>query len=373
MYSNRGVKEIRTLTITTASSTSENITITLNSIAYSIAVTNSGNIQRTVWEISQGNFNPHWVAFPSGATIIFVALKQGSASGIYSLTATTAVGTYVQTRAGAVSTDSFIAQTNWNGDTLDGTGTSQITANWQYGNVFQIYYQYLGYGSISCFVETISLLSNINQPTWTLVHTIKLPNTRTLTTLRVPSFQFNTSVTSLGSTTNVSVIIGSYAGFIEGIYKFNGNRFSFFNSLSAVGTTNIVPVLTIYNSLYFNSLVNWTVVNLLSTSCSLSSNNPAILYLIKNGTLGGNPNFTQYSSSSCIWYDISATTVTYPKNELLIWTGCLSNANGQMIYNFDSMYENLQLQPGEYVTLGLISLHGNATYASASLNVREDK
>ena len=42
----RGVREVRTLTITTGSSTAENMTVTLNDTAYTVAVTNSSNIQR---------------------------------------------------------------------------------------------------------------------------------------------------------------------------------------------------------------------------------------------------------------------------------------------------------------------------------------
>jgi len=53
LHVNRGVREVRTLTVTTGATSSGNVTITLNTVAYTIAVTNASNIQRTVWEISQ--------------------------------------------------------------------------------------------------------------------------------------------------------------------------------------------------------------------------------------------------------------------------------------------------------------------------------
>ena len=142
LYNNRGKREVRTFTVTTGSSTAENVSIVLSGTTYSVAVTNSANIQRTVWELSQGTYTG-WSAYPSGTTVVFVNESAGAKSGTYNYVATTMVGTYSQTSAGQMATELFIPQTEWNGDKLDGTGTSGFTLDPTKGNVFQIGIQYL--------------------------------------------------------------------------------------------------------------------------------------------------------------------------------------------------------------------------------------
>lgn len=130
LYVYNGKREIKTLTVTAGATSSGNVTVTLNGVAFTVAVTNSSNIQRTCWEISQGTYTG-WFAYPSGATVVFVKASAGVTAGTqsFSASATGATATIVQTRAGSASTDTFIPQSSWNGDKLDGTGPSGVTIN----------------------------------------------------------------------------------------------------------------------------------------------------------------------------------------------------------------------------------------------------
>jgi len=126
LYVNRGKREIQTLTLSAASSTNENITIRLgNSYGVpnnnTVAVTNSANINRTVWEIATASY-VGWDAYASGSTVIFVANSAGNVTGTFGITASTAGGSFVETRSGATATEQFVPQSAWNGDTLLGTG-----------------------------------------------------------------------------------------------------------------------------------------------------------------------------------------------------------------------------------------------------------
>lgn len=76
----------------------------LRGISFSVPVTNSGNIQKTVYEIASFNYNG-WIAQEIGATIVFLRGSAGVANGTYSLVATTAVGTFAQTKAGVSATE----------------------------------------------------------------------------------------------------------------------------------------------------------------------------------------------------------------------------------------------------------------------------
>lgn len=373
LYINRAHREVRTLTVTTGSSTAENLTITLNSVPLTVAVTASGNIQRTVWEIAQGTF-AGWDAYAQGATVVFVRKSANAASGTYSLAGTTAVGTFAQTRAGAAGTETFIPQSEWNGDKLDGTGASGITIDPTKGNVFEIGIQYLGFGAIIFKCEVTP--EDGNNADFVTIHTIKLPNTLTSTSFGNPSFPFTMAAYSAGSTTNLTVNAGSFAGFIEGPKILHGNRFTYFNSLTTVGATNLQALFTVKNARYYMGQVSQVVINLLSVSGALKHTSPCIYYLIKNGALAGNPNFASLSANSASLWDTAATTVTYSTGDQLLWTGHLGDT-GEIDHHFGGTselnMEELTLQPGEWVTLAARSIFGTPNYVTGSLNTREDQ
>lgn len=371
LYVKNGVREVRTLTITTASTTNENITVTLNSVAYTVAVTNSGNINRTVYEISQGTYNG-WNTYPSGSTVIFIRASAGSANNTYSITATTAVGSFVRTKAGVASTDTFIPQSSWNGDKMDGTGRSGVTLDPTKGNVYQIGAQYLGFGIIIFKIEA-SFQDN-NNSSWITVHTIKNPNTLTTPIFSNPSFPFTMASYSAGSTTNLSVRCASYAGFIEGNKMLHGGRFSYTRSLTTVAATPTLYVLfTVLNKRYYGGKSNQSVVNILSVQFALrNSNSGGTLYLIRNATLAGNPNFGDYDTQSCTSYDTSATTCTYSTNSQIIWTGILAET-GSINHLFSEEDTEVTLQPGEYLTVCGNTTAGTAPIFAATINTREDQ
>ena len=372
LYVNRGKREVQTLTVSTGATSANNCTITLNGVANTIALTNASDVYRTAYDISKGVFSG-WKAFPSGATVVFVNDSAGVNAGAFTFAAgsTGAAASFATTRAGGASTETFIPQSQWNGDKLDGTGASGVTADWQKGNVFEIGIQYLGYGSLEFKVETAS--SGANNADFVTVHTIKNPNTLTNTSLRNPSFPFTMAVYSAGSTTDISIKTGSFAGFIEGSKVLHGNRFSYFRTLTTVGAVNYQALFTVLNNLYYGGIPSQVVVNLISVSGALKHTSPCIFYLIKSGTLTGNPNFIPYASNSATSWDTAATTVTFSTNDQLIWTGHLGDT-GEIDHMFVSGgLEEITLQPGEWLTLAAKAVTGSPSYVTGSLNTREDQ
>jgi len=371
LYVNRGVRECRTLTITVGANANGNTTVTLNDVAFSIAVTNSSNIYRTAYELSIGTY-AGWETSLIAGTVIFLANSSGAKSGAYSVSGSGITGSFAQTKAGVASTDSFIPQSTWNGDKLNGSGASGITANWQTGNVFELGIQYLGFGTLTCKVETAP--SNNNNPTWVVVHTIKLPNSLSNTSFRNPAFPYTMAAYSYGSTTNVSASVGSFAGFIEGQKVLTGNRFSYYaqSVLNTVGSASYFCLFTIQNMRYYQGISNQSVVNIMSISAALKHTSPCIIYLILNAILVGNPNFTQYATNSCTAWDTSATTCTFVSGTQLVWSGHMGDT-GEIDHDFTSNLEDFTLQPGEYLTVATRTVTGNASYVTASLNTREDQ
>jgi len=377
LYVRGGVREVKTLTVTTGATGAGNVTVTLNGTAFTVAVTGASNIQRTVWEISQGTFTG-WDAYPMGATVVFVRKSVGVTAGTQSFgaAATGAVATIAQTKAGVASTDTFIPQSEWNGDRMDGSSgennPSGILADWTKGNVFEIGIQYLGFGAITFKVESSPQGNNAE---WVNVHTLNLPNTLTSPSFTNPSFPFTMAAYSAGSTTNVGVSVGSFAGFVEGAKALHGGRFTYFNSLTTVGATNLQALFTIMNTRYYNGKANQAVINMLNASGALKHTSPCIYYLIKNGTLAGNPNFQAVSAQSCSVYDTAATTVTYATGDQLLATFHLGDT-GEFDHHFGNgnyNMEELTIQPGEWVTLAAKATTGSPSYVTGTINTREDQ
>jgi len=375
LYVRGGVREVKTLTVSTGATSANNCTITLNGTVFTVPLTAASNIQRTVYEISTYTGYTGWDVYPaSSTTVVFVRKSAGTTAGTQSFGAGTtgAAATIAVTKVGVASTDTFISQSDWNGDKLDGTGASGASADWTKGNVFQIGIQYLGFGTLTFKVETAS--SN-NNPTWVTVHTVRIPNTLTHTSFTNPSFPFTMAAYSAGSTTDLSVKVGSFAGFIEGAKMLQGNRFSYFNQLTTVGATNLQALMTVMNTRYYSGKANQTVINLISVSGAIKHTSPVIYYLIKGGTLAGNPSFTALSTNSASVYDTAATTVTYTTGDQLLWTGHLGDT-GEIDHHFgNGSYnaEELTLQPGEWITLAAKATTGTPSYVTGSINTREDQ
>lgn len=365
-----GKREIQTLTITTASTSTADVQVTLNGVSYTVTgITNSGSTLRTAYEISLGVF-AGWDAEVIGSTVVFVSGSTGDKVGAFSVAqsgaGTPVAGSFVETLAGVASTDTWYPQTTWD-DPCDGTGASGFILDHSKGNVYQIGIQYLGFGAVTFGIETNNASSN--NPSITNVHTLKFANTRTTTHISQPSLPFTMFAYSAGSTTDVSVSCASYSGFVEGEIKPIGGRFTYEDSSVAVSTGAYYALMTIRNDRVYKNRANQSVVNLISFGGAHDDATPVIMYLLKNATLLGTPNFQQWSDSSCTYVDTAATTVTITDNKQLITSIPVGQA-GSIIVDFS---DAITLQPGETVTLAAKAVTGTSTFTIMTLNTREDQ
>lgn len=377
LHSTGGVREVQTLTVTTASTATNDYRITLPSGAtVDIPATANSSTTQTAYEISLGDF-PGWTANAVGATVVFLASSVGNKSGTIALSqpsaGTPAAGTVAETVAGVAGTDTWIAQEDWNGDVCDGTGSSSNPSGFNLdpskGNVYQIGVQYLGFGAVTCQIETVS--SGSNNPTFTTVHTFKFNNTLTAPHSRQPSFPFTMSAYSAGSTTDVSVSIGSFGGFIEGERRGIGPRQTYYKNTGVTSSTSAyTPIFTVANRLVFQGRANQAVSNLIQVSGAAKSNTGlTTFYLIRNATLGGSPAFAAWGGTSTTLVDTAATSCTFSTNDQVEWVGTISESGD---FNHAFKDEEITLQPGETITLAVRSVKATATCVG-SLNTREDQ
>jgi hypothetical protein len=366
-----GVREIQTLTITTASTSTNNVQVVLDDVSYTVTgMTNSGSTLRTAYEIAKGNAWSGWSVEAVGSTVVFLSGAARPRTGVFSVAQAAAgvpvAGTFAETLAGVSSTDTWVAQSAWNGDKLDGTGASGFTLNPQFGNIYQVDMQYLGFGNVNMKVR---VASGDNNAAWVTAHVFAFPNTRTTPHSSQPSMPFTQTAYSAGSTTNVSVACGSFAGFVEGDIMLTGPRMTYEDVSTAVSTGAYYALMTVRNDYTYRGRANQAVVNLLSMGGAHDDATPVTLYLIRNGTLVGTPNFQAWSPSSVTDVDTAAATVTITDNEQILFSMPLG-ASGSDLFTFE---DNLMLQPGDYVTLAAKTVTGTATYTIMSLNTREDQ
>lgn len=372
LHSTGGRREIRTLTVATASTATDDYNVTLDGFTFNATATNNGSTTATANEIAAGTYSG-WTANAVGSTVQFVADASGPRTGSFTLAqsgaGTPAAGTFSTVLpAGVSANDTWIPQASWNGDPMDGTGPSGITLDPSKGNVFQVGIQYLGFGAITFAIEAVP--TNGNSPDFVTVHTIRFPNTSTTVSVSQPAFPFTMAAHSAGSTTNVSVAVGSFAGFVEGEMRLNGPRLSPFAQSASVTTTDYYCLFSIKNPLTFASRANQAVLNLMSFIPAHDDATPIVYRLISNATLAGTPSWSVYSSDVPMLIDTAATTATVTSQSQVIHTQPVAQSASEPFTFLNTA--DLTLEPGETLTVAATTTTGTSTITGASVNIRAD-
>ena len=317
-----GLPEVRTITVTGGSSGSTDLTLTLNSVAYTIPLT-SGSTAHNAWEIANwlnDSANQSvWGADNIDGTVIVAALSDGAKSGTYSFSHSTATGTIAQTTAGVTKTSTHIPQSTWNGDKFADLDPSK-------GNVYQISLQYLGFGAITFSIEDPETGSFI------VAHRIQYPNANTTPSLGNPSLRLGMYAVSLGSTTNLTVKSGSMAGFIEGTAAKTRNPRAVDHTQS-LGNSAATTLIALRNRKTYNGKFNQVEIQ------------PELLSLANEGTKN---------------VKIEVRTTTYPNIELqytAAGTNLVSDvATDSRTFTGGTLIAAFSLAGGQNITIDLTPL-----------------
>jgi len=249
--------------------------------------------------------------------------------------------------------DNFTAQASWNGTVPSGFDITK-------GNVYQIVYQWLGFGAIRFYIED-SVTGDL-----TLVHTIQYANTATSPTVFNPSLPLHLRAVNTGNTTNLTLQTSSMSVVAEGPRLPDiGNRESSTN-LKAGITTALTDILALQNRTTFNGATNRTMIRLDNVSARNSLKNDAVLQLVKNATLGGVPSFTNVDTTNSIAaVDTAGTTVT---GGITVFSIAFLSGSSQTI---DLTPYNITLAPGDTMTCAMAADAATADVRCA-LNWIED-
>jgi hypothetical protein len=355
-----GSFEIRSLQITTKSTTAENITITLDGDSdATVAVTDATATDATTTanEIAAHDYSDlgkGWDAIAIGDTVYFVSWSAEVQTGSYSITATTAAGTYTQEVAGVVPTDTWTPQASWNGkDKFDGSGLSGVTLDPTKGIVYQIRYQ-AGFGGIQFYV------SDPDDQEMHLVHTIENGNVSNSVHAYNATYRIAAISSNDANTSNLTVGCSFMSIFTEGRSVLDGPRYAASGTNTSVATT-LIPVLSIYNKEVFQSSDNRTAVKIVRADVAVEHTKPMILEFWKNTTLTGAA-FSDVDADSMVESDTTATAMTGGEFLFSIPLGKASSVD----VSFDDEFEGL-IEPGDVITAGARTTSGTGGEADVSL------
>lgn len=355
-------REIRKLTISAGVADGTSVTVTLNGEAKAYTITGGGTVNQTSWEISQQNWTQvggGWQAEAYDGSVYFIALRPGVRTGSYSATGVGLTATFSQYIAGTSTSPTFISQSQWNIDTMDGTGPSRFVLNPAKGNVYQVGFQYLGFGNARFSIED----SQTGQ--FQACHMIRNANSRLTPVLKDPHVTGLWSVANAGSTTSTHMTGTSGAIFTEGkTLKNIGPAFSAYASNSDVDTAE-EPIFSIRADQIFDTNVGFGEISLNTLTAAVLGTAGAhyvIFRVYKNLRLSGPVNFINVDSTkSFAAKDVAATGFT-TNNSSLIATYVVSAGNNIAV-NLNT--DGFTLNSGDIMTLTGEASTNNIAVAAA--------
>lgn len=355
-YRHDGDAEVRTITVTGASGGSTNLTLTLNSVAYTIPLT-SGTTAFNAYQIAAWlNANQSvWSADQVDSTIIISANSDGAKAGTYTYSHATSTGTIAQNTAGVTKTSTHIPQADWNEDNLS-TWTTPL--NPAKGNVYQISYQYLGFGAIRFYVE------DNETGEFTLVHMIKYANANTTTSVHNPSLRFGMYSASVGSTTDIDVKCSSVSMFVQGVVSKTRNPRAVKHTQSV--SSSFTNVLTLRNRRTYNGIYNQVEFEPVSLSLASESSKNVEIEIRTNAVFASTTNYTAVGTN--LVTDIDTTANTFTNGTLLAAFTLAANQNTTInLTDFQ-----IRVPPTLTFTIAARVTSGAAANVTAALTYYED-
>ena len=235
-------------------------------------------------------------------TVYFIAARSNATStGSYSVSGASIDGSFARTKAGEAQTNTFIAQSSFNGDTLDGKGPSTMTIDPAKGNIFQISFQYLGFGNAIFDIE------DPETGKFTMFHTIKNANSRITPVLKNPNVAVLATSANIGGTTSKTLKTASMAGFIEGDTKTLDPKFSKLFSFSGINTATYKPLAAIKVNRVFNGESCFGEIDILRIAGSNTVNNQSVtIALFLGAKISGDVNYQYVEQEESV---VSTTTL----------------------------------------------------------------
>jgi len=247
------------------------------------------------------------VTFAMGTAYDNVRMRAGyfdDKNGVYLQRSGSTVSLVLRTYGTGSVTETVVAQGAWSGDNMDGRGNSGITADWTKTQIVFFDIQWLGVGTVTCYIE-------INRQAYVL-HQFQNANIRTttyMTTANLPiRYEVENTGTASGSATMLQIcatVLTEQGSIDDGGFYTHACG----NGITGVAVTTRRSVLTIRPKLLLGGLTNRAKIQILDFDI-VALTNSSYFEIVYNGTLGGTPSWTDVGTNSAIEFDVAGTTVT---------------------------------------------------------------
>lgn len=261
-------------------------------------------------------------------------------------------------------------QDNWNKDTMDGSGPSGIDINATKIQILWIDAQVLYSGRVRCGFYVGGKLIYFHE--FNHANVVDVPFVQSWN-LPIRYKIRNTAGSAGGSMLAVCASVSSEGG---------GNLFEIpgIPSTADTGITPITvsttrtPILSVRTRTTFNSLLNRSIVVPVEFEVVNTGNNPVLVEIIYNGTLGGSPSFTNIdTTNSTLQKDVAANSIT---GGSIIWSGYVFSSAVDKGSKETGIAEKVVLALGaDEVTQDVLTICGTITTGTgavyASIKCRE--
>jgi hypothetical protein len=254
--------------------------------------------------------------------------------------------------------DTFIPQSTFSEDKIDGTGKSLFNIDVTKGNLFKIEFQYLGVGDIFFYCK------NDTDNTFINFHVIRYTNQNITTSVLAPYYKAWIYVENTGNPTAIVTLkSASFSASHQGKKITRGKLTPIRNTKT--GVTTETNIFSVRSRPTINGVTNFIPCQLNKISLGSSAGNAtSVVRLILNATLGGTPSFVNVSTTnSVLQKDTAGTTVT-GGTELLSFSLPI---NGEK--ELDLSDYGIDLEPND--TLTIAGSTTNGTSFNCSLSFKE--
>ena len=255
--------------------------------------------------------------------------------------------------SGSPSDARTVNQADWNGDKLDGTGTSGITLDTTKSQILWMDFEWLGVGSVRC--------GFIIDGQYIVCHTFNNANDQTkvyMTTAILPVRYEIEAVSTLSTGATLRQICSTVIS--EGGYQqINASQFARRTSTLSNISTTFLPLVSIrLNSSYLNSIVLPQAIQVYPLT-----NQDYEVAMFKNATLTGASYVT--GTFTHVDYDVSATAISGGTMVLQNFIGSTAQSRQVSItpsgYNFDLQLGASLAGVSDVMTLAVRTIAGATT------------
>lgn len=257
--------------------------------------------------------------------------------------------------------DHWTLQEDFNLDKLDGSAGSAFTYNPEKGNVFDLQYQWLGYGAITFNIESEQTGKFIP------FHRINYTNKNVFPSTQYASNPILARV-QCDANTGIPLILrgASVMAYLEGTPVYTGPSFSVNSSVASFSSTTQTNIITLKNKTIFRGINNKIPSKTRIITLSTEGNKPLTIDLTKNASLSGTPVYNDKSVDSTIEYTTSSSTLS---GGTLVASFTLSKS-GQLFIREQDL--ELFMSPGETLTLSAATTSGGTNDVAMTISWVED-